>query len=330
MQLTKSEPMKCKAISLALAVLTVTSVFAGKGKDKQDDATKRRVPVSTELLKQNVVALTSTKYGRSYYSPESLNEAADHIINQLYGWNITPELQTYSVGQVEVKNIIYKYGDNDKPVLVVGAHYDVFNNMPGADRNASGVSVMLELIRLVKLSSPQLDYRIEFVFYGLNEDPFFGTENMGSFVHAKTLKNRRINVKAMIGLDMVGYFSDDDGSQAYPTRSMKIKYPNKGNFIALLSNTKMLQEYLNIIRDDMEDGSEIEVETMRGETGYPELDYADHYQYAEHGWEAVLVTNTGSWRNQNYHQVTDTPETLDYLKMTELTKGLYEAIVKYQ
>lgn len=321
--------MTCKAISLALAVLTITTSFAAGGKEKAD-STSRRVPVATNLIKENVVALTSTTYGRSFYSPESLNEAADHIIDQLYGWNITPEIQYYNIGAVEVRNIIYKYGDKDKPVLVVGAHYDVFNNMPGADGNASGVAVMLELIRLVKLSSPQLDYRIEFVFYGLFEDPFFGTENMGSFVHAKTLKDRRARVKAMLALDMVGYYSDEDGSQAYPSRAMKLRRSKKGDFIALVSNDNLLQEYLNIIEDDIEDNAEIEVETFRGETGNPEMDYADHYNYAQYGWEAILVTNTGSWRNPNYHQITDTPETLDFDKMTELTQGLYEAIVNYK
>ncbi|MFT6845283.1 MAG: hypothetical protein ACJAUV_001476 [Flavobacteriales bacterium] len=317
----------CKAICLTLLMCTISTSWATGGKEKE---TTRRVPVATHLIKENVVALTSTKYGRSFYSPESLNEAADHIIGQLYGWNITPEMQYYNIGQVEVKNIIYKYGDKEKPVLVIGAHYDVFNNMPGADGNASGVAVMLELIRLVKLSSPQLDYRIEFVFYGLHEDPFFGTENMGSFVHAKTLKDRKAKVKAMIALDMVGYYSDESGSQAYPTRMMKMKHPNKGNFVALISNDNLLQEYLNIIESDIEDAADIKVETFRGETGSPALDFADHYNYAVYGWEAILVSNTGAWRNQNYHQITDIPASLDYKKMTELTQGLYEAIVKYK
>lgn len=322
--------MKCKALSLALALLTITSSLWAIGGKGNRDTTSRKVPVATSVIKENVFALTGTKYGRSYYSPESLDEAANIIIEQLYGWNITPEIQYYQVGQVEAKNIIYKYGDPNKPVLVVGAHYDVFNNMPGADANASGVAVLLELIRLVKLSSPELDYRIEFVFYGLYEDPFFGTENMGSFVHAKTLKRRKANVKAAIALDMVGYYTDEAGSQAYPSRKMKLLYPNKGNYIALVAGDNMLQQYLNIIANDIEDNANIDVETFRGETGNPELDYADHYQYAEYGWEAVLVTNTGSWRNQNYHQITDTPETLDYKKMTELTQGLYEAIVNYE
>ena len=39
-----------------------------------------------------------------------------------------------------------------------------------------------------------------------------------------------------------------------------------------------------------------------------------------------MVTDTAFYRNPNYHQVTDTPDTLDYERMAQVVTGVYVAI----
>lgn len=36
-----------------------------------------------------------------------------------------------------------------------------------------------------------------------------------------------------------------------------------------------------------------------------------------------MVTDTAEFRNKRYHTVADTPETLDYDKISEVVKGIY-------
>ena len=88
--------------------------------------------------------------------------------------------------------------------IIVGAHYDTVPGSPGADDNASGIAVLLELAAM-KLP-------VRFVAFA-NEAPYFLGEEMGSFVYAR---ERAAGVRAMFSLEMLGYYRDQPGSQRYP------------------------------------------------------------------------------------------------------------------
>ena len=57
------------------------------------------------------------------------------------------------------------------------------------------------------------------------------------------------------------------------------------------------------------------------------IDLSDHRNYWQMGYKAVMITNTAFFRNDNYHQPTDTPDTLDYDRMAEVVKGVFWAIL---
>ena len=52
------------------------------------------------------------------------------------------------------------------------------------------------------------------------------------------------------------------------------------------------------------------------------MDWSDHRNYWSHGIPAIMITDTSVFRNENYHQLTDTAETLDYDRMAKLTEDL--------
>jgi hypothetical protein len=41
-----------------------------------------------------------------------------------------------------------------------------------------------------------------------------------------------------------------------------------------------------------------------------------------------MITDSAFYRNHNYHQVTDTVDTLDFSRMAEVVKGTYNAILE--
>ena len=285
-----------------------------------------QITASPERLKADVAALTSTPRPRNHINISSLNLAAEYIKLEFEKQGASVTEQKYTANGQEYKNIICSFGPENAERLIVGAHYDVCGEQPGADDNASGTAGLLELSRLLKIQKPDLKYRIDLVAYTLEEPPFFRTEFMGSAVHAKSLHDAGIKVKGMVSLEMIGYFSDAPKSQDYPIGLLKLFYPTTGNFIAVvgkLRNGGLVRK----IKKQMRKASELKVKSINAPSLIPGIDFSDHLNYWKYGYDAVMVTNTAFYRNKNYHEPTDTPETLDYEKMAEVVKGVYSAIV---
>jgi len=130
----------------------------------------------TLLIKKHLIEITKTEKARNYQNLVSLNAAAKYIYNEFM-----------------------QYADS--------TYYQT-------DDNASGTVGLLELARMLK--EEQLRYRIELVAYTLEEPPFFRSEFMGSYIHAKSLKESHKDVYGMVCLEMIGYFDNRENTQDYP------------------------------------------------------------------------------------------------------------------
>jgi Zn-dependent M28 family amino/carboxypeptidase len=275
-------------------------------------------------LEEHVKFLSEITPARNYKNIQSLNAASDYIERHFIKYGYSPIHQTYEVEGQEYKNIIASYGNPNAPVFVIGAHYDVCGDQPGADDNASGVASLLSLAQKFSQMKPALPFRIEFVAFTLEEPPFFRTNKMGSYVHAKSLKGKGVNVIGMACLEMVGYFSTKDRSQRYPFFLMKLFYPSKGDFIAVVGNfksSKLVDHFHNHIGQ-----ASIKTEKLTAPSLLPGVDFSDHKNYWKFGYQAIMITDTSFYRNHNYHEMSDTIETLDFSKMAEVTRGIYFAI----
>jgi Zn-dependent M28 family amino/carboxypeptidase len=205
---------------------------------------------------------------------------------------------------------------------LVGAHYDTAVFTPGADDNASGVAVLLELARLFQSVSSARTVR--FAFFSTEEPPFFRTDDMGSRRYVERLKTRAETVSAMLCLEMVGYFSDEKSSQKYPPL-LRFFYPSEGNFAAVVGDFGSRQLVRRVARE-IRASCRVPVESASLPRPVPGVDFSDHLNFWREGIPAVMVTDTAFYRNPHYHGPTDTPDKLDYILMSELTKGLASAV----
>jgi hypothetical protein len=57
-----------------------------------------------------------------------------------------------------------------------------------------------------------------------------------------------------------------------------------------------------------------------------EIRLSDNSSFWDQGYRALMLTDTSFLRNPHYHQETDTPETLDYQRMTQVVFGVAEAM----
>jgi len=278
-------------------------------------------------LRDRVSFLTNIKPPRNYRNIESLNRVADYINLELAGYGCEVREQTFRVDGQTYRNVIGSIGPEEAPRIVVGAHYDVAGDQPGADDNASAVAGLLETARLIEPYQHQLKKRIDFVAYSLEEPPFFGSPSMGSAVHARSLYEEGVPVELMICFEMIGYFTDKRGSQSYPASISEESRPDRGNFITVVGIEKF-SKMANKITNLMQRYSKVKVEgiTFSSYHGLPGL--SDHKNYWEHGYPAIMITDTSFLRNPHYHQESDTIETLDFFRMAEVINGVSGALVE--
>jgi hypothetical protein len=281
-----------------------------------------------QILKKHVEYLANIQPPRSYSHPKGMQKAAQYVIDEFKKGGLHPEEQKFQVDGTTYKNISVLIGPPKGRRFVIGAHYDVAGDQPGADDNASGIAGILELARVLAPRQLQLSHPVELVAYALEEPPDFGSPQMGSYHHAKSLREKNIEVEVMIALEMIGYYSEEKGSQNYPLSAMKLFYPSKGHFISLVGRNGE-KEILNRIASIFRKYSKIPLETLASPFMMTGLDLSDHSNYWTFDFPAVMMTDTAFMRNPNYHTLQDTPETLNYEKMAEVVRGLYAAILDY-
>ncbi|MBC6988210.1 MULTISPECIES: M28 family peptidase [Hymenobacter] len=279
-----------------------------------------------ERLYADVEFLTSILPARNYRNMGSLNKAADYVLDEFKKLDCQTTEQRFLADRREYRNIIASFGPPDAERIIVGAHYDVFGDQPGADDNASAVAGLLETARLLHQHRPQLQHRLDFVAYPLEEPPFFASKQMGSAVHAKSLHDAKAPVRAMLCYEMIGYFSDEPGSQKFPNEKLAAQYPNTGNFITVVG--KQGQEaFTQRVQTLIQSYCHLDVERINLPESMGLAGLSDHRNYWDYGYDAVMINDTSFLRNPNYHQVSDTIDTLDFERMAEVVDGVYGALL---
>ncbi|MCI1187477.1 M28 family peptidase [Hymenobacter sp. DH14] len=271
-------------------------------------------PADTARLHRYLTFLTTTPQPRSYQHPAVLNSVAAYLSRQLRaaGAHSVGE-QPYAVRGQTYRNVLASFGPLDGTRLIIGAHYDVCGEQPGADDNGTGVAALLELARLLG-QQPRLPNRIDLVAYTLEEPPFFRTSQMGSYVHAAALKAAGVPVRGMVALEMLGYYDDRRGSQQYPIGPLKLIYGSRGNYVTVaqkFGNGRFGRRFARQYRAT----ATLPVKRFKAPAWLPGIDFSDHLNYWKFDYPAVLLTDTAFYRNRSYHEATDILARLDMRRL---------------
>jgi hypothetical protein len=287
----------------------------------------RQIAADTTRIKNDLFYLTDSCRFRNFLHINQLNKAASYIKMQFDSFAAPAAFQTYTLDSVEFKNVICSLGPADAERIVIGAHYDACLDQDGADDNASGVCGLLELARLLK--QEDLRYRVDFVAYTNEEPPFFGSYDMGSYIHAKSLFDNKVKVKGMICLEMIGYYSEEPGSQDYPMFFLEWFYGNKGNFITV-AKKYFNGEFAGIISKRMKQDQVIPTKSFSAPGWVAGIDLSDHRNYWAFDYRAVMITNTAFNRNKQYHHEGDMASRLNIKNMSLVIDELYRTIKDIQ
>ena len=207
---------------------------------------------------------------------------------------------------------------NLSPVLIA-AHYDAVPGTPGADDNATGVAVLLELAAVFSVSP--LKYPVRLVAFDLEE---YGL--LGSTPYAQQLKENKQKLRLMLSLEMLGYCNNAPNSQSYPD-ILKPFYPDRANFIALVGNLIALFDLISLSRQMKRYGTPCQIlpDPSSGKL-IPITGFSDHRPFWQQKYRAIMVTDTAMLRNPHYHKASDTIDTLDLDFLTNVCQSLIVAL----
>ena len=274
-----------------------------------------------------VVTKLSREIGvRSYQDFDRLEKTIKYLSAELSSFGYEVSTQSFKFAGHTYQNVIAELKGTKSPgqVLVVGAHYDTVRTTPGADDNASGVAGLLGLAQL--FANIRLDKTVRFVAFPLEEPPAYRSKNMGSYHYAASLKKAREQVEGMICLEMIGFFSDAEGSQHYPLPFMNRVFPKTGNFIAMVGNRRS-KGFTERLAGAFKKATDLPLITLNAPAFVVGIDFSDHWSFNKFDYPAFMVTDTAFYRNLSYHSPADLPETLDYGRMAKVVEGLAAAVM---
>ena len=269
--------------------------------------------VSVDRICDHIRALEGVRHPVT--APEALERAADYITESLrsQGYEMTEHL--FLDNGRPFRNIIAtRHGLNHpQERVVVLAHYDTVEGSPGADDNASGVAVLLEIATV--LARFGFERTVHFIAVSLEEnrkidDP--GTGTRGSRALAIHARENGWDIEGVIVLESVA-FAGDTVVQTVPA-GITIPVPATGNFIAVV---------VNEMSKDLSDGFVRAVQRYRADLPHvvlavpgkgemlPDSRRSDHAPFWDEGFRAVMVTDTTNFRSPHYHRPTDTLATLN-------------------
>jgi hypothetical protein len=284
------------------------------------------------LLKRHIAAIASREHNVAHY--DELEKSARHIETALESYGYAVNRQAFdaddfrSGGTRSVRNIEVVIEPRDAgpatETLVVGAHYDSAIGAAGANDNGSGVAAVIELARLLGDLKGKTPRRIRLVLFVNEEMPYFRTHEMGSWQYAAALAARNERVVAMYSLETIGWFASEPGSQRYPF-PFGLLFPDRGDFLAfvgMLDARPLLRASIGSFR------AHTKFPTIGGVAPafIPGIDFSDHWAFAQHGFPAIMLTDTAPYRYPHYHTFRDTPDKVDTDKLARIVKGIERMI----
>jgi hypothetical protein len=217
---------------------------------------------------------------------------ADHF--ETYGLTVTFEPVSYG-GNTYYNVVGTKLGiTHPDQEYIIGAHYDSVDN-PGADDNASGVSLVLECARII--SQYPSEYTIRFIAFTREEQGLYG-----SYAYADD--HALDDILGMISADMVAYDTGSNRARIYRRDSSPMAD-------ALGAAVEEYGQGLSWV-----------------DAGW--ISASDHAPFDQAGFDACLLIEYDVWSNPHYHQPedsVDTPGYINYAFAVRMTRSMVGMLV---
>ena len=282
-------------------------------------------------LQEHVRNICGLRHGTDNY--DELEQKAQYVESFFRYCGFPVENQYFQFRSRQYRNVIATVAGSrpDLPPLLLGAHYDGNRGTPGADDNASGVAVLLETARALKQAAPAR--RVELVAFTLEEpQTFTHLICRGSKVFARRARERKERYQGAVILECIGFTSEKQKWELI-SQLLGLEIPPTGDFLAVVGNVPS-HSFLNAFVASAR-RSNPALKTIgyaAPAQGYllPQLRFSDHSSFWDNDYPAIMLNDTVMFRNPNYHQPGDLPETLDFPFMAEVAASVVTFLKDYR
>lgn len=307
-------------------------------------------PPWVEANLRTVVAKLAGEIGeRNLYRPEKLEQSATWIEEEMrtLGYEvrrqrITVDTNVFRCAGATAYNLEAVLVGNRHPEknIIIGAHYDTKvatpgyrdrwpplldrPGTPGANDNASGVAALLSIAR--SLAAQPCAKTLRLVFFANEEPPFFKQPSvMGSYLYAGELKAKGVKVEAMLSLEILGCYSRRPNEKRFWYADL-VGLSADTNYVAFVSDQVSWHQAKRWAAAFARH-SRLAARTLAVPAGVSRrIGWSDDWAFWRHDLRAVCVTDTGFLRCDDYHELSDTPDRLDYAPFASVVWALEQAI----
>jgi Peptidase family M28 len=285
---------------------------------------KNRRPIGTDAGIAEVLADVSPEglrafvemiaFPRHYLAERKANvRARDLLLKLLKGFGYDSPVLQGAYDNI----VVASSAALDGPQLLLGAHYDSVPGTPGADDNGSAVAVCLECARLIK----QHDIGSTMIaFFNREEDGLLGSSEFVAHLEGQS----SWSIEESHIFEMVGFCTRAPNSQAVPPGLPGVVAPDVGDFLALIANqhsNATAEKLIRLAASYIPKSPVLALKIYMGiERFVGHLHRSDHAPFWRAGIPSIMWTDTAEFRNPHYHRATDTPDTLDYEFVSQVTK----------
>jgi aminopeptidase YwaD len=307
---------------LLLLACTATPTFT---EAQRGVAVEAAAKVDGERLMAHVENLVTTRTEEDpYFPPEARYDgmpfthmnSADYVAAALDGLGLTSTVVAGGLDGRDVRTIVADIpgGSHADEIVLVSAHHDAW--FFGADDNATGVAVILEVARALADAEPDRTVRI--VSFDREEEGLVGAAEYAS---------ANEGFYRIVNLDSVGYTDTAPGSQ---TSILGLDAPDTGDFLAVIAPEMAQDDLLASLALAAELPSPMKTAgVLSNGTAHAALTTdllrSDHAPFWAMGVPGLFFTDTTQFRNPKYHTPEDTVDTLDPVFLAQV--GAFTAAV---
>ncbi len=255
-----------------------------------------------------------------------LQACADWISTRWRNQGYTVRTQQFFVDGRPYRNLEIEIPGAIAPeeIVLISAQYDTLPGSPGANNNASGAAALFQVSEFLRGRHPARTVRL--VEFANEEDPFFGTPKMGSYVYAASCRERGDKICGMLSLDSIGIYKHTPGSQKLPW-PFSMFYPDRGDFLGFIGNLPSRQ-CVKVATKGFQKATSFAVAGGLAPAWVPGVTWSDHSSFWKFGYPGVQVTDTGAYRASSHTTGEDTLDKIDFDSLARVSLGICGAALE--
>lgn len=308
---------------ITVLVISVLSLFSLKAQT-QDEFDNLLGQINSDSIKQTIIDLASFQNRFCNHTPTGNIQIANYIVNRLKSYGISnAEVDSFRfIGSTWLTGSLDRYfynvkgripgSSNSDTTYLIGAHLDAISltpsyvhtpTAPGADDNASGCAVFIEIARIFHLNNLVPKHSIDFMGWDAEEIGLKGSYNDAY----KRANAGEVGKTIVLNNDMVAHQPQDT--------TYMIDLYRYDNSVALYNTGfEIMETYTSItpiFPDDNED--------MR--------QYTDSWAYNQSNFNAIFAIE--HFFTDFYHTEQDLPTSLNYDFAKEVAKYNFAMLYHY-